>query len=77
MDLSGFGTHLPVAASVGPLARGPRPVSVMGMPVAVVVAVGTVTLLVHGAVMVMVMMVVTSVLGPAAVPLALFGWKVT
>lgn len=46
------------------------------MPVGVVVAVRAIALLVHGAVMVMVVMVVTTVLGPAAVPLALLGWKV-
>lgn len=46
------------------------------MPVGVVVPVGSVALLVHGAVMVMVVMVVTTVLGPAAVPLALLRWKV-
>lgn len=48
----------------------------MGMPVGVVMAVGVIALLVHGAVMVMVVMVVATVLGPAAVSLALLGWKV-
>lgn len=46
------------------------------MPVGVVRAVRAIALFVHGAVMVMVVMVVTAVLGPAAVPLALLGWKV-
>lgn len=49
----------------------------MGMPVGVVMAVRAVAVLVHGAVMVMVVMVVTTVLGPAAVPFTLLGWKVT
>lgn len=47
------------------------------MPVRVVVAVGAVALLVHGAVVMMVVVMVTAVLGPAAVPLALLGWQVT
>ena len=46
------------------------------MPVGVVVAVGAVTFLVHGAVVMVVVMVVTTVLGPAAVPLTLLGWQV-
>lgn len=48
----------------------------MGMPVGVVMAVRAVALLVHGAVMVVMVMVVTTVLGPAAVPLTLLGRKV-
>lgn len=48
----------------------------MGMPVGVVMAVWAVALLVHGAVMVMVVVVVTTVLGPAAVTLALLRWEV-
>lgn len=46
----------------------------MGMPLGVVMAVWAVALLVHGAVMVMVVVVVTAVLGPAAV--ALLRWEV-
>ncbi len=49
----------------------------MGMPVGVVMAVRAIALLVYRAVMVMVVMVVTTVLGPATVPLALLGWEVT
>lgn len=47
------------------------------MPVAVVMAIGSIAFLVQGAVMVMVMVVVTTILGPAPVPFALFGRKVT
>lgn len=49
----------------------------MGMPVAVVMTIWTVTFLVHGAVVVVVMMVVATVLGPATVPFAIFWWRVT
>lgn len=77
VTLSVFRTHLPVSAPVGPLAGGAGPVVVVGMPVAVVVAVGTVAFLVHGAVVVVVMVVVATVLGPAAVPLALLRGQVT
>lgn len=69
-------TALSVTSSVGPLAGRPGPVAVVGMPVGVVVAFGAVALLVHGAVMMVVVVVVTAVLGPAAVPLALLGWEV-
>lgn len=46
------------------------------MPLGVVMAVWAVALLVHGAVMVMVVVVVTAVLGPAAVALTLLRWEV-
>lgn len=49
----------------------------MGVPVGVVVAVRAVTVLVHGAMVVMVVVVmVTTVLGPPAVSFALLGRKV-
>lgn len=66
-----FGAHLS-----GPLAGRAGPVTVMGVPVGVVVAVRAVAVLVHGAVMVMVVMVMTAVLSPTAVPFTLLGWKV-
>lgn len=50
--------------------------AVLGVPGGVVVSFGAVALLVHGAVVVMVVMVVATVLGPAAVPLALLWRKV-
>lgn len=50
--------------------------AVLGMPLGVVMAVWAIALLVHGAVMVMVVVVVTAVLGPAAVALALLRWEV-
>ena len=68
-----------MAASVGPLAGRPGPVAVVGMPVRVVVPVvpvGTVALLVHGAVVMVVVVVVAAVLGPAAVAVALLGRQV-
>lgn len=74
---SGFRTHLPVSTSIGSLAGGAGPVAVMGMPVAVVMTIWTVTFLVHGAVVVVVMMVVATVLGPATVPFAILRWSVT
>lgn len=46
----------------------------MRMPVGVVMALGPVAVLVHGTVVMVV--VVAPVLGPASVPLPLFGWKV-
>lgn len=72
-----FGAHLSVTSSVRPLAGWPGPVAVVGMPVGVVVAVVAVPLLVHGAVMMVMVMVVTTVLGPATVPLALLGRQIT
>lgn len=72
-----FGAHLSVTSSVRPLAGWPGPVTVVGMPVGVVVAVVAVPLLVNRAVMMVMVMVVTTVLGPATVPLALLGWQIT
>lgn len=46
------------------------------MPVGVVMAVRPVAVLVHGAVVVVVVVMVAAVLGPATVPLPLFGWQV-
>ena len=70
------GAHLSVSTSIRPVAGRAGPVAVVGVPVGVIVSVRAVALLVHGAVVVMVVMVVTTVLGPAAVPLALLGRKV-
>ncbi|KAF3852855.1 hypothetical protein F7725_006210, partial [Dissostichus mawsoni] len=69
-------SHLSVSSSFRPLAGGTGPVAVLGVPGGVVVSFRAVALLVHGAVMVMVVMVVATVLGPAAVPLALLWRKV-
>lgn len=71
-----LGAHLSVTSTIRSFTRWPGPVAVMGMPVGVVVAIRAVALLVHGAVMVMVAMVVTTILGAAAVPLTLLGRQV-
>lgn len=66
-----------MTSPVRPLAGRPGPVTVVGMPVGEVVAVVAVPLLVHRSVMMVMVMVVTTVLGPATVPLALLRWQIT
>lgn len=51
--------------------------AIMWMSVGVVMAVRAITLLVHGAVVMVMVMVVSTILSPAAIPLALLGWQVT
>lgn len=66
-----------MSSPVRPLAGRPGPVAVVRMPVRVVVAVVAVSLLFHGAVVMVVVMVVATVLGAAAVSFALLRWEVT
>lgn len=70
------GAHLSVTSSIRSLTGWPGPVAVVGMPVGVIVTVMTVAFLVHRTVMMVMVMVVTTVLGPATIPLTLFGWQV-